>query len=94
MDLSEVNIQLKEELEVLEKQYCQIMKEFQSLIWMPSLIHGNLKLIELMCSQQVLAQQGEKCSITKSESVEEFAKYLGMMVGISVKHLEEKYNVR
>jgi len=93
MDSLELNIKLKEEISILEDMYKGLRTEFRSLCYLPSMVHGNVKLINLMCYEQIKAQKGEKSSQMKFESVEEFANFLGALTDITIKYLEDKYNI-
>lgn len=93
MNLAELNMELKEEIELLEKEYSKIMQDFQTLLYLPHSLHGSLKLLSLMCSEQVKAQRGEESTQMKFETVEQFAKHLGIGIDIYVKYLEDKYGV-
>lgn len=94
MNLAEVNMELKEDMELLEKEYADFVQRYMSMIHIPQMMHGSLKLLSLMCSEQIKAQRGEKCSQSKFDDVEQFAKHLGMMVDIYVADLEKKYGIK
>lgn len=94
MNLAEINMELKEDMALLEKEYADFVQRYMNMIHIPQMMHGSLKLLSLMCSEQVKAQQGEKSSQSKFEDVEQFAKYLVMMVDIYIADLEKKYGIK
>lgn len=93
MNLVELNMELKEDIELLEKEYSNLIKVYQQMLHIPYMIHGNLKLMSLMCSEQVKAQCGESSSQIKFDSIEEFAKHLGLMLDISIRYMEKRYGI-
>lgn len=94
MNLLELNIKLKEELSILEKMYKELYDSYLETNYVPSMIHGNLKILSLMCSEQLKAQRGEQSSQIKFNTVEEFASYIGNMTNITLEYLEDKYNIK
>lgn len=93
MDLPELVLKLKEDIEVLEKINQELKLSCHNLEYVPNMVYGNLKIVELMCSEQVKAQKGEESTQIKFDSVEKFAEYLGLMTRLTLKYLEDKYEV-
>ena len=94
MNLAELNMELKEDMELLEEQYAMAVGRYMEIMHIPHTIHSSLKLMSLMCSEQIKAQQGEKSSQSKFDNVEQFAKHFGMMLDIYINDLENKYPIR
>ena len=65
----------------------------QSLLLMPSMIHGNLKIIHLLCDQTIKNENGEDSSISKFDNIKKFADYMRLMLELSMEHMEKKYNI-
>lgn len=91
MSVGEANLKLKEEIAVLEKMYADLYKEYDALIHIPSMCHGNLKVQKMVCTEQIKAQNGENNSQKKFETVKEFAEFVIMFNDIMLSYLEEHY---
>lgn len=86
-------MKLKECIELSKDEYEELLQDFQSLLHLPYSIHGGLKLLSLMCSEQIKAQKNEESTQMKFETVEQFAKHLGIGVDIYLKYLEDKFKL-
>jgi len=92
-DLAEINVQLKEDIDTLQKAYTELLRNFQYLLNTPHIMLGNLQLLSLTCSEQTKAQRGEESTQVKFDDVESFSKYINMMIDLSIKHIEREYRL-
>lgn len=94
-------IKLKEQISTLEdlcvKYEIQCAKsedKINELMCVPNNAHCLHKIINMMCEEQIKAQRDEESTQMKMKDVESFARYLSAMTSISIKFLEDKYNIK
>lgn len=94
MENSEVNLKLKEEIEVLEKMYKELMDAYQHIQYTPHLIYDLLKLLSLMFEEQIKVQRGEESWMTKFNNMEEYLIYNKGMLDFQLKYLKEEFKIK